>query len=55
MFALDSEEHLLTKTSIIFCPAGMLHMRISIRRMDKPIFHFSVVTAMKYDNGAYGK
>ena len=45
MVTLDGEEHLLTKTSIIFCPAGMPHMRVSIRRVDKPIFHFSVVTA----------
>lgn len=52
---LDGEEHLLTKTSIIFCPAGMPHMRVSIRRVDKPIFHFSVVTATKHDNGAYGE
>ena len=52
---LNGEEHLLTKTSIIFCPAGMQHMRVSIRRVDKPIFHFSVVTATKYDNRAYGE
>lgn len=52
---LNGEEHLLTKTSIIFCPAGMPHMRVSIRRVDKPIFHFSVVTARSYDNGAYGE
>ncbi len=26
----------------------MPHMRVSIRRVDKPIFHFSVVTAKKY-------
>lgn len=55
MGTLDGEEHLLTKTSVIFCPAGMLHMRVSIRRVDKPIFRFSVVTATKYDNRAYGK
>ena len=55
MVTLNGEEHLLTKTSIIFCPAGMPHMRVSIRRVDKPIFHFSVVTATEYDNGAYGE
>ncbi len=33
----------------------MPHMRVGIRRVDKPIFHFLVVTAMKYDNGAYGE
>lgn len=51
MGTLDGEEHLLTKTSVIFCPAGMLHMRVSIRRVDKLIFRFSVVTATKYERG----
>lgn len=51
---LDGEEHRLTKSSLIFCPSGMPHMQMSIRRVDRPIFHFSVVTSGKYDNGAYG-
>ena len=55
MGTLDGEESMLTKTSIIFCPASMPHMRVSIRRVDKLVFRFSVVTATKYDNGAYGE
>lgn len=54
MGALDGEESLLTKTSIIFCPAGTPRIRVSICRVSKPIFHFSVVTT-KYDNGAHGE
>lgn len=54
MGTLDGEESLLTKTSIIFCPAGIPRMCVSIRRADKPIFHFSMVTT-KYDNDAYGE
>lgn len=51
---INGEEHLITKSSLIFVPAGMPHMRLSIRRVDKPIFHFSVVTAGRYEGGAYG-
>lgn len=50
---LNGEEHLLTRSSIIFCPAGLPHMQISIKRIDKPVFHFSVVTSKNYDMGAY--
>ena len=55
MGTLDGEERLLTKTCIIFCPLARWHIHASIRRVDKPIFRFSVVTATKYDNRAYGK
>lgn len=50
---INGEEHRLTKSSLIFIPSGMPHMRMSIRRVDAPIFHFSVVTSRAYDNGAY--
>ncbi|MBR5337992.1 MAG: hypothetical protein IK152_08400 [Lachnospiraceae bacterium] len=50
---INGEHHILTKSSLIFCPAGMPHMRISIKRVDKPIFHFSVVTGGTYNGGAY--
>ncbi|MDD6289742.1 MAG: hypothetical protein PUA57_06085 [Eggerthellales bacterium] len=53
--SINGEDHLLTKSSIIFVPAGLPHARISIKRVDRPVFHFSVVTSRSYDNGAYGK
>ena len=49
----ESEHHILTKSSLIFCPADMPHMRISIKRVDKPIFHFSVMRGGTYNGGAY--
>ena len=52
---INGEEHRITKSSLIFIPAGMPHMRLSIKRVDKPIFHFSVVTAGKYEGGAYSR
>lgn len=54
VITLNGEEHRITKSSLIFCPAGMPHMRMSIRRVDRPVFHFSVVTSGSYDGGAYG-
>ena len=52
---VDGEMHTLTTSTIIFCPAGMPHMPLTIKRVDRPIFHFSVVTASAYDAAAYGE
>ena len=51
-FSIDGEKHLLTKSSIIFAPAGVVHNPMRILRVDKPIFHFSVVTSRIYDGEA---
>lgn len=48
-FTINGEAHLLTKSSIIFAPAGVPHNPMRILRVDRPIFHFSVVTATAYD------
>ena len=53
LVTLDGEEHLLTRSSLIFCPAGMKHMRLSIKKVDRPVFHFSVVTGGEYNGAAY--
>jgi len=52
---VDGEKHTLTSSAMIFCPAGMAHMPLRILRVDRPIFHFSVVMTQSYDSGAYGK
>ncbi|MBQ1312074.1 MAG: hypothetical protein IIY55_09520 [Blautia sp.] len=52
---INGEYHRLTKSSLIYIPAGLPHMEISIKRVDRPIFHFSVVTGPEYKGGAYGK
>ena len=53
-FTIDGEAHLLTKSSIIFAPAGIVHNPMRILRVDRPIFHFSVVTTHLYDgSGTY--
>lgn len=50
---INGETHVLTKSSIIFCPANMPHMPLKFNRVDRPIFHFSVVTSHEYGGEAY--
>ena len=52
---INGERHLLTKSSLIFAPAGLPHMRISIKRVDRPMFHSSVVMNPEYKGGVYEK
>ena len=39
---INGELHRLTKSSIIFMPAGMKHLPLSILELRRPILHFSV-------------
>lgn len=48
-FTINGEPHLLTRSSIIFAPAGLPHNPMRILRVDRPIFHFSVITSHIYD------
>ena len=45
---LEDEKHIITRTAMIFVPAGMKHCPLIIRRVDRPIFHFTTVTGGKY-------
>ncbi len=45
---LEDEQHLLTRSALIFVPAGMPHCPLILRRIDRPIFHFTVVMSGKY-------
>lgn len=49
---LDGEEHTITRSSLIFLPPELPHA-IRILRVDRPIFHFSVVTEARYNGSAY--
>ena len=53
ILGIDGEIHKITRTSMIFIPAGMIHMPLSIKWVDRPIFHFSVVMNPEYSGGAY--
>ncbi len=47
---LDGELHRLTRSSIIFIPAGMKHLPLSLLRVDRPILHFSISMNGVYSN-----
>lgn len=50
---INGEVHTLTKSSLIWIPSGLPHMRISVKKVDLPIFHFSILLAPEYVGGAY--
>ena len=45
---LEEEKHILTRSSLIFVPAGMKHCPLILRRVDRPIFHFTTVSNGRY-------
>lgn len=52
--AIDGERRLLTKSSLVFIPGGVEHMPMRILKVDKPVFHFSLmVGGATYNGGAY--
>ena len=54
-FSLNGEKHLLTRSTMIFVPAGMPHNPMRILEVNRPIFHFSVVMQDHYDGEAVYK
>lgn len=48
-FGINGELHRLTRTSIIFMPAGIKHLPLSIIRLERPILHFSISMNPTYE------
>jgi hypothetical protein len=48
-FWLEDEKYTLTKSCLIFVPRGMKHCPLVLKRVDKPIFHFTTVTGGQYN------
>jgi mannose-6-phosphate isomerase-like protein (cupin superfamily) len=40
-FWIEDEKHIITRSSIVFIPAGVQHCPLSFLRVDRPIFHFT--------------
>ena len=45
---MEDEEHIITRSTIIFVPAGLVHCPLVLNRVDKPIFHFTTVNTGQY-------
>jgi hypothetical protein len=41
---LEDEKYMLTKSSLIYVPKGLVHCPIYIRKAARPIFHFTAKT-----------
>ena len=51
--AIDGERRLLTRSTLMFVPGGVSHMPMRILKVDRPVFHFSIVLGAEYNGGAY--
>jgi hypothetical protein len=51
---INGELHRLTKSSIIFMPAGIKHLPLSIIELHRPILHFSISMNPTYTNKRTG-
>ncbi len=49
IFTLNGEERRLTRSTMIYVPSDMPHNPMRILRVDKPMFHFSIVTNSTYN------
>lgn len=47
---IGGELHRITRSTMIFLPAGLKHLPLSIIELHRPIFHFSVSMAPFYSN-----
>ncbi|MDR0839692.1 MAG: hypothetical protein LBN99_08665, partial [Oscillospiraceae bacterium] len=51
-FSIGGEAHRLTRSTLIYLPGNVTHNPMRILEVNRPIFHFSVVTTAQYDGGA---
>jgi hypothetical protein len=51
-FSINGEAHRLTRSTMIWCPAGATHNPMRILEVNRPIFHFSVVMNPTYEGKA---
>lgn len=45
---LEDEKHVITRSALLFVPAGMKHCPLILRRIDRPVFHFTTVPGGRY-------
>jgi hypothetical protein len=45
---LDDEKHMITKSSAVWIPKGLMHCPVYFRRVDRPIVYFSTAPSTTY-------
>lgn len=46
---LEDEQFVLDKSFLVYIPAGMKHCPLIMRRIDRPMFHFTLGPGVTYD------
>ncbi|MBR4231992.1 MAG: hypothetical protein IKR95_02145 [Oscillospiraceae bacterium] len=54
-FAIEGENHLLNKSTMIFVPAGMKHLPMIVKNVKRPILHFSICLEGEYVDKPTGR
>lgn len=49
-FVLEDQSMVFDKSCIVYIPAGMKHCPLNMKRMDRPLFHFSMGFTSSYDH-----
>ena len=47
-FWIEGEKHILTKSSLIYIPAGVTHLPLYVNKADRPILHFNILLDSAY-------
>ncbi len=45
---LGDEKHIITRSSLVFIPAGLKHCPLTFLRVDRPVFHFTTGPGKMY-------
>jgi hypothetical protein len=45
---LGDERHIITRTSLVFVPAGLKHCPLTFLRVDRPVFHYTTGPGKMY-------
>jgi hypothetical protein len=45
---LGDEQHIITKTSLVFVPAGLKHCPLVFRKVERPVFHYTTFSGTQY-------
>jgi hypothetical protein len=45
---LGDEKHIITKSSLVFVPAGLKHCPLTFLRVDRPVFHYTTGPGKMY-------
>jgi hypothetical protein len=45
---LEDERHIITKSSLVYVPAGLRHCPLTFLRVDRPVFHYTTGPGKMY-------